>query len=211
MSEDLLEPEEDINEIQVLVGNKEELKERVCSLLLSYLDIEHKNNIVVHMSYDDIMKKMSRSKMKEKRSFIEYLGKMTIEERRVEDQLKKNKIGIWNRGQQKGLVQYDDATNERETEDMMKQLIQDLETGEIDDLNKLMLESYNKRVHNEEIAVDIEEDFAEGGDMDDYRQDHTTDNFYDRGAYDIGNINKDFADGVYYEEDVDEDDLEFED
>lgn len=211
LSEDLLEPEEDINEIQVLVGNKEELKERVCSLLLSYLDIEHKNNIVVHMSYDDIMKKMSRSKMKEKRSFIEYLGKMTIEERRVEDQLKKNKIGIWNRGQQKGLVQYDDATNERETEDMMKQLIQDLETGEIDDLNKLMLESYNKRVHNEEIAVDIEEDFAEGGDMDDYRQDHTTDNFYDRGAYDIGNINKDFADGVYYEEDVDEDDLEFED
>ena len=37
-------------------------------------------------------RRSQRSKMKEKRSFIEYLGQMTIEERRVEDQLKKNKI-----------------------------------------------------------------------------------------------------------------------
>uniref|UniRef100_A0A6C0DSA2 Uncharacterized protein n=1 Tax=viral metagenome TaxID=1070528 RepID=A0A6C0DSA2_9ZZZZ len=205
LSEELDEPEEDINEVQVLVGNKEELKERVCMLLLSYLDIENKNQIAIHMSYDDIMKKVGRSKMKEKRSFIEYLGKMTIEERGVEDQLKRNKIGIWNRGQQRGLVSYDDATNERETDDMMKQLIQDLESGEIDDVNRLVLESYTKEILNEENAVDEE------GAEDDYRQDHTTDNFYDRGAYDISGLNKNFADGVYYEEDADPDDLEFED
>ena len=157
----------------------------------------------MHMSYEDIMKKVGRSKMKEKRSFIEYLGKMTIEERRVEDELKRNKLGLWNRGQQRGLVQYDDKTNERETDDMMKQLIQDLETGEIDDVNQLLLESYKKGMQNEEMA---EENLDE--DLDDYRVDNTTNNFYDRGAYDLGDIHEGFTDGVYYEEDAD---TEFED
>ena len=203
LSEGLLETEEDMNEVQIVLGNKEDLKERVCLLLLSYLDIEHKNYIAMHMSYEDIMKKVGRSKMKEKRSFIEYLGKMTIEERRVEDELKRNKLGLWNRGQQRGLVQYDDKTNERETDDMMKQLIQDLETGEIDDVNQLLLESYKKGMQNEEMA---DENLDE--DLDDYRQDNTTNNFYDRGAYDLGDIHEGFTDGVYYEEDAD---TEFED
>jgi hypothetical protein len=58
-------------------------------------------------------------------------------------------------------------------------------------------------MQNEEMA---DENLDE--DLDDYRVDNTTNNFYDRGAYDLGDIHEGFTDGVYYEEDAD---TEFED
>lgn len=198
VSEEVGEVEMDDYEVQINIGNKEELQERICMLLFAYLDIEHKNNLVIKFSYDDIMKKANRSKLKEKTSFVEYLGKMMKDERKVEIELKKNKLGIWNRGQQKGLFKYDKNTNERETEEMMKQYIQDMENGEVDELTQLLVDSYSVNVHQQQQEEEEEED-------DNYKEDHTTDNFYDRGAYDL-HLPSNFADGGYYTED-DEDDF----
>ncbi|NDB87187.1 MAG: hypothetical protein EB127_31570, partial [Alphaproteobacteria bacterium] len=53
-----------------------------------------------------------------------------------------------------------------------------------------------------------DENMNDDADEDDYRVDNTTNNFYDRGAYGLGDIHEGFTDGVYYEEDAD---TEFED
>jgi hypothetical protein len=100
LDESLVETEMDLQEYRVVQGNAEELKERVCQLILGFLEIEEKNKKAVNFSYEDIMHHVKRSRNKEKKSIVEDLGKMSIEERRVENTMKKYKMGRWNVGQQ---------------------------------------------------------------------------------------------------------------
>jgi hypothetical protein len=66
------------------------------------------------LSYEEIAKKIRKEKNIEKHKIIEYLGNMDKEERQIEDQFKRYKMGRWNVGLQKGLVQYDKKTYDRE-------------------------------------------------------------------------------------------------
>jgi hypothetical protein len=172
-----------LQEIQVTIGNRVELKERVCSLLLAFLDIEDENKDAVDMSYEQIMKKVNRSKDKEKNRIITYFGNMTIEERKIEDAFKQYKLGRWNVGQQKGLFQYDPNTYQRERSEMISQLY-----DEVPDMNETVAET-----------IDIYEldKLDEVPDHDDYNRD----------TYDFQDLGEDYMDGNYYQEDVDADDF----
>jgi hypothetical protein len=66
------------------------------------------------LSYDEIAKKIRKERNIEKEKIIDYLGKMDKDERKVEDMFKRYKMGRWNVGLQKGLVQYDEKTYDRE-------------------------------------------------------------------------------------------------
>jgi hypothetical protein len=196
LSEDLEESEMDLQEYRIVQGNTEELKERTCQLLLAFLDIEEKNKKAVNFSYADIMHHVKRSRNKEKKSIIEGLGQLSIEERRVEDMMKKFKMGRWNVGQQKGLVQYDAATNERETKDMIGHMLQDLELGATDVVSEMMIDLYGlTKLVNEESMVDVEE-------LDKYVGDET-EGYYDEEGEDISKFGEGYLDGEYYEEDQD--------
>jgi hypothetical protein len=177
------ETSDDLQEIQVTIGNRVELKERVCSLLLAFLDIEDENKDAVDMSYEQIMKKVNRSKDKEKNRIITYFGNMTIEERKIEDAFKQYKLGRWNVGQQKGLFQYDPNTYQRERSEMISQLY-----DEVPDMNETVAET-----------IDIYEldKLDEVPDHDDYNRD----------TYDFQDLGEDYMDGNYYQEDVDADDF----
>jgi hypothetical protein len=118
LSEDFIEREQDINDIDIQVGNTQELKFRVAALLLSFLDVEEDNKQTIDMSYDDIQLKVRRNKDIERRSVIDRLTKMSIEQRKVEDSLKKYRLEHWNVGQQKGLFLYDAANFDREIDNM---------------------------------------------------------------------------------------------
>ena len=106
--------ESDLQEIDIRIGNSAELKIRVAKLLLTFLDIEQGNKKYI-LSYEEIAKKIRKEKNIEKQKIIEYLGNMDKEERQIEDQFKRYKMGRWNVGLQKGLVQYDKKTYDRET------------------------------------------------------------------------------------------------
>ena len=95
------------------MGNSDDLKTRVAKLLLTFLDIEQGNKKTM-LSYEEIAKKIRKEKNIEKYKIIEYLGNMDKEERQIEDQFKRYKMGRWNVGLQKGLVQYDKKTYDRE-------------------------------------------------------------------------------------------------
>ena len=100
-------------EIDIRIGNVEELKERTGKLIVSFLDIETENKSVI-LSYSDISKKIRKSKSKEKEKLVKDLGQLANDERAIEEQFKQYKMGKWNVGLQKGLFKYDPKTYDRE-------------------------------------------------------------------------------------------------
>lgn len=197
LDENLEEYEDDLEEKEIVVGNKKALRERVCELLLAFLDIEEKNKKAINFSYSDISHLVKRSKNKEKQSIIDSFEGMTIETRRVENQLKQYKIGRWNVGMQKGLVHYDGETNDRESNDLFAQLKKDIEEGETDVISEFTMDIYGLKNTNEDM-IDVD-------DLQKY-QDNENDEFYNEEAYGISNLGEDYNDGQYYEEDIDRDD-----
>ena len=195
LDESLRSLEEDLEEQQINLGNKQDLKERVSNLLLGFLEIEETNKKAINFSYSEISHYVSRSRNKEKRSIIKYLGDMSIENRRVEDNLKKYKLEKWNVGMQKGLFQYDQATNEREKRDLIVQLMQDIEEGDINVINEFAMDVYGvQQGTNVQQMVDVEE--LERGQAEEVEE------FYTREAMGIdSNLGENYMDGGYYEED----------
>jgi hypothetical protein len=187
------ESEADLQEYVVQVGDTEELKTRVAQLLLGYLNIEEKNKRAVNFSYDKIIVQVRRSREKEKKSIVEELGRMSKEERKVEDMLKNFKIGRWNVGQQKGLISYDAATNERETKDMIGQLLQDVDNPSDD----LMMDVYDLAEFQDDQRgleadeLDLPADESQGN--------------YDGEGEDINHFGDGYLDGQYYEDDKEDD------
>jgi uncharacterized tellurite resistance protein B-like protein len=97
-------------------------------------------------------------------------------------------------GMQKGLIQYDAETNNREQNELIVQLMQDVEEGEMNIFNELAMDVYDVAKPNLE---EVEEDEDDYGDEDN--------DFYDRGNMEIDhNLGEDYMDGNYYEEDIEE-------
>ena len=103
-----------MEEVNIQLGNKEMLKENVAKLLLFYINMESQENVIT-MSYEQIRKKVYKQKMIEKKKVTDYLGKFEDQyERKLEDQFKKYKMGKWNVGLQKALVQYNQDFYDKE-------------------------------------------------------------------------------------------------
>jgi hypothetical protein len=181
------ENDNELQELQIVVGNKDELKKRVCSMLLSFLDIEVDNKNLINLSYKQLMEKVGRSKEKEKKNIIRNLGNMDIEERRVENMLKNFRIGRWNVGQQKGLVQYDKDTYNRERNEIIMDALEEIESGRPDVVTEMMRDIYE--IENTEEQQADEEEM--------------------RDVYGLQALGNDdgFMDGIYYEEDREDEDF----
>ena len=171
-------------EMEIVTGNLVDLKRRVASLLISFIDVKQQDKNAIDISYPAIMKKVGRSKDKEKHRIISDLGKLSIEERKIEDMFKKYKLGRWNIGQQKGIFKYDKTTYDRERNELIAELHEEA-PNVLEDSNQESLDIY-----------DIERlDAYEPGDN------------YNRDTYDFSNLENDFEDGDFYPEDRDEDDF----
>lgn len=183
LSDSTVEASEDLQEVQINTGNKLDLKKRVSALLIALLDIEDENKSAVDMSYDQIMKKVNRSKDKEKAGILNYFHNMTQTERNIEYAMKENKIGRWNVGQQKGLFQYDPKTYERERSEMIAELY---------DGNAGMTEAQADAVDIFELdKLDADADAA------------AYDEGYTRDTYNFQDVQDGYDDGDNYPEDRD--------
>lgn len=169
------------NEVQIEMGNKKELKERVTEMLLAFLKIELGNKDKLDAPYDVLSRKMRRSRQDEKKMITDYFKNMDADERRVEDQKKALKLGRWNVGMQKGLVYYDKETYVREREEMIARM--------------------NGNNQGEEIADDPR---AKDVDELDADQEKAADAEALKEANDIGGLDEEYGNGNYYEEDADE-------
>lgn len=180
-----------LEEVEVLQGNKESLKNNVCNIIVALLNKGIYDKGLLNINYDNIIKKTQRSKDYEKKQIIKYLGKMSIEQRRIEDEHKKYKLGMWNVGQQKGLIHYDKATYKRERDEILKMIDGEKEEG--DGISEgtaavSMLQNVYTIQDLEEHDANIENEQQE------------------REAYDISHLGENFMDGNYYPEDNEEED-----
>lgn len=168
-----------LEEVQIIAGDKRELEARVAELLLAFLDIDEKNKKVTDLSYNDIEKRVTRSKLKEKKLITDFLRDMDADERRVEDTKKILKLGRWNIGLRKGLVNYDKERYKEERKELFNQLANQGDAEEDD------------------IAIQRDVQEIEANDAEEI------DDFYDQEANDITGFMGQDEDGAYYEEDRD--------
>jgi hypothetical protein len=178
---DAVEYDEDIQTIQITTGDKTELKKIVCSLLLTLLKTEKEYKTTLDKPYSEISKRMRRTKEQEKKSITDFLENMEKDERKIEDMLKKFKMGRWNVGLQKGLVQYDGSTYNANRDANMARLYEDLAQNELENIQMADMDAGD-------LAAADEERYAEE---------------YDNEGNDIAGLDEDYGDGAYYMEDVD--------
>ena len=134
-----------MQEIEIRMGNKEDMKSQVAALILAFVGITQETKTTANLSYSEIMRKIKRTRKQEKDKITKYLGEMDEDERRIEDQFKKYKMGRWNVGMQKGLVHYDVETYEREREGLDDELFQPAETN----VDVMLEEDYRNDAPNE--------------------------------------------------------------
>jgi len=138
-------------EANVFEGNKKELQNNVSDMLKTFLNIMNEQKGDINISYDSIMDKIFKLKEGEKSMFTSELKAKTEEERNVDTELKRNKLGRWNRGLQKGLTEYDENVWEEE------QNMRDVLKG-IEDRAQKEGEEQNMEDIMEQLMVDERED-----------------------------------------------------
>ena len=196
--ESFIEYNDELQEMTLERLDITDLSERVCKLLTIFLQIEDKNKKAINFSYDNIMHYVGRDKKKEKDKIVKFFGNMSEEERKVEDLMKNYRIGRWNVGQQKSLVKYNKKTNEREIDEAVEFLNQDIDEGG-NVMTELMRDVYwlKKNPMNEissnTIGKNVNE--LEQEEQQEYNEEANAE------GYDITELGEDYEDGDYYNED----------
>ena len=179
---------DNLDEVLIYTGQKEELNKKVASYMLMFLQIEKHNKDTINLSYEAIMKKVNRAREREKQNMIGKLQQLSKEERKVEDKFKMYRLDKWNVGQQKALIEYDKNVYEREVNELIEQVAQEV-GGNLMDVNQYegyeQMEVFIEDIEQEEEQARNEEDNNEFANFD--------------------NLGEHFMDGQYYEEDIEND------
>jgi hypothetical protein len=126
-------------EQDILVGNETGLAEKITSVIVTFTNFICKDKSAIDYNYKSLMDFILRSKEKEKDEITDYLGKMTVEERAIEDLFKNNKLERWSIGQQKGYHTYVGDTYDEEREQMEEKAIQEVKLNKssvVTDMNR---------------------------------------------------------------------------
>jgi hypothetical protein len=171
------EESREIKDIRLLKGNKKELKSKVASLLITFIQAIDENRNKTNYSYENILDLVFKIKEREKNNITSRLESLNDEERDADTILKINKLGVWSKGLQKGLTTYVKENFDEEREDMEKMM----------QYEKML--SQRKQSTGEDI------------DMDQFMEDVMIDDEIERENFDMRGYTGD--DGNYEEEDYD--------
>ena len=163
-------------EMEVLIGNRAELAEKICSIIVSFTNLICKDKSAIDYNYKSLMELIMRSKEKEKDEITDYLKDMTVEQREVENLFKGNKLGRWSKGEQKGIRVYDKETYDEEREDMEKMALREAKLNKrsvVTDMNRdifalemLTTEDSDEAIDREDNAITYMGEDAEPEDYD---------------------------------------------
>lgn len=188
------EEEDDLLAVEISTGDIRELKDTVCSLLLDFIRKDMKNKKSMDLPYSQIARRVKRTKEQEKKSITDFLQNMEKDERKIEDMLKKFKMGRWNVGMQKGVFQYDKDTYGRDREANLARMYNEMnEMNEVNEMNEFG--DMEEAIHDNPIGFDV-------ADLDRMDNDENA-AMYDAEGIDIADLDEDYNDGVYYAEDAD--------
>ncbi len=137
------------NERDILAGNQAELGEKISAIIVSFTNFICKDKKDIDQNYKSLMDLILRAKEHEKEEITEYLGKMTPEERKIENKLKANKLGRWSKGEQKGIHTYQAKTYDEEREEMEKMAIREIQMNK-----RSVVTDMNRNIYALEKAAD---------------------------------------------------------
>jgi hypothetical protein len=171
-NEDRAGYDDEAMEMQIISGDLKELQTHVAEMILAFLGIDEQNKKSIDLSYEQLEKRIVRSKLREKKMITDYLRDMERDERRVEDMKKILKLGRWNVGLRAGLVKYDKERYDEEREELFNQLTNraDAEDEEIpihrtvDELEQEDNDAINEEYDQEAIDIQgLDEDYRDAG------------------------------------------------
>ena len=171
----------ELEEMQIVSGDRQHMKKRVAELLYVFINIDMSNKTTMDLSYSNIETRVRRSKLNEKKLITDFLKNMDDDERRVEDMKKILKLGRWNVGLRKGLVNYDKERYVEERNQLFEQL-----TNKAD-------------IENEGIVIQMDAHQLQDA------ENVEAENEGDEEANNFANYLGNDEDGAYYEDDRDDD------
>ena len=171
-----------VSEVQIEQMDNMDLRHKIAKMLMNFLLAEVKSKAIFDMNYSTVIEKTGRLKYSDKKRITDYMAKMTTDERRIEMNLKKNKLGRWDVGLKSSLFKYDKANWNKETMALM----------EDDGADNLV---YSVPAEAGMDAEDLDRVDAEDADRESYEE-----------ANDISGLGEDYMDGAHYDEDVDRED-----
>ena len=167
---------DELMDVEITTGTKEDLKRRTANLLVAMLQIDRENKKSLDMPYTKISQKTRASREEEKKRFTDFFKNMDSDELRVEDMKKLYKLGRWSVGLQKGVVQYDKEMYDAERREMIDRM-----------------DHVDEPMDEQMVVRDVGEMEAdEAADVD---------QFYEDEANNIEGLDEDYMDGDYYGED----------
>ena len=169
-------------DIFLLKGDKKELKQKISTLLIKFLEIMNDYKETVNISYEKVLDRVFKLKEKEKDMITDRLKNMTDEARDTDTILKINKLGVWSKGLQKGLTTY-----VKETFDDEREFVEQ------------MLNYERKAINKMKNIPEGMKDLI----LDDFIEDLERDNEIEREAYDISGYTEDYLDGQFEGDEVD--------
>lgn len=145
--------------METLEGNKLQVQRTLSSLIGSYLLIFKRQKNRIDLNRPNILELVLRSKEKEKNVKTRQLKDLTDEERKVDSELRKAKLGQWNVGLQKGLTQYVKNFYDVERNQMEQEAIIESKLGNISDVTNMNRDIYTMDILTEEMTnMAIEEE-----------------------------------------------------
>jgi hypothetical protein len=132
-----------LSEMDIVMGDKKALGQRVSELLIVYLRMIEKDKSAINFNLANIKEKLTRVKDKEKDGVVERIGAMSVGERQLENMMKTHKMGIWSRGtSQTGVVIYDQDYYDEERDEMEKIAQKERQLGRRDYVTDMNREIY---------------------------------------------------------------------
>ena len=191
MNEEYEETSDEIAEIQIDIGNKEELKVRIAKLLIAFINIARKNKNEIDLSYENIANAIRKRSENEKNRIVQRFEGLNKDEREIEDMKKKYKLDEWNVGQQKGLFVYDKTVSDRERMEQEKEDLIDIQKHGIRKEDFMLIQSSELLQNDIDDIEDLENMEEDEPDM----------------GYGLHSLKNNFHDGQFYSDDESDDDF----
>jgi hypothetical protein len=123
------------DEYNILVGKKQDFKKQICQLLTILIETHMDNKEIINVNYAELSDKIYKANKMEKKTITDRFENMSIEERAVENAMKKYKMGAWNVGEEKGIFIYDKRTYDKEVSGQMIANTANMESVGVEELN----------------------------------------------------------------------------
>ena len=163
---------DDAVEDAILSGQIANASKLISTFLVQMMNLFEYQKDIFNYNEEALKDLMLRTAEKEKTEKTDRLTALTEEERFVDTIMKKNKLGVWNVGLQRGLTQYEADTFQAEKAALEQRARMDLRLGALDPVTRLNADIIGMEMIDEQMRgdeIDAEEyDMSGLPDDDDY-------------------------------------------